>query len=163
MSYFNQYIWYLKEVFLFCLYIFLYLLALSIHSKHKRTQLRTAQNRQRKQKSLLCHLKPDTLPPPPPPLTVDSTSTVEEILPTDPVPELPINDISPPAAPPPGSDRKTRGFRVHIEPRTHTVTRTNKKQKLTVKQEPGEVTEPTPEPSSSSIQPPIKGLFRFCF
>lgn len=65
------------------------------------------------------------------------------------------NDVSPPStiAPPPGSDRKTRGFRVHIEPRTHTVTRTNKKQKITVKQEPIQIKE---EPSSSTDLP-IKG------
>jgi hypothetical protein len=104
-------------------------------------------------------LKPNIIPPPPPP-SIDSIPVVEDILPSDPVSELPIiNDISPPAPPPPpGSDRKTRGFRVHIEPRTHTVTRTNKKQKLTVKQEPIEIKEIIAEPSSS-IEIPIKGLF----
>ena len=69
------------------------------HSKHKRTgvaQLRAAQNRQRKPKSLLGHLK-------------DTPTPVEEA---------------------PGSDRQTRGFRLHIEPRTHTVTRTHRKQKI---------------------------------
>jgi hypothetical protein len=72
------------------------------------------------------------------------------------VEEVPSTDeISPPALPPPpGSDRKTRGFRVHIEPRTHNVTRTNKKQKLTstvkIKQEPVDVSDDTS----------IKGLIR---
>ena len=86
---------------------------------------------------------------------------MEEIPSADPISESPPNDISPPPAPPPpGSDRKTRGFRVHIEPRTHTVTRTNKKQKLTIKQEPKEVQEIIAEPSSS-LEVPVKGLFRF--
>jgi hypothetical protein len=61
------------------------------------------------------------------------------------------NEVSPPA-PPPGSDRKTRGFRVHIEPRTHTVTRTNKKGKcpsiVTIKQELIEIKNSTCEISS---------------
>jgi hypothetical protein len=76
------------------------------------------------------------------------------------------NDISPPSLPPPpGSDRKTRGFRVHIEPRTHNVTRTNKKQKLTstvkIKQELIDLPDNTSiDSSSSTIQIPIKGLFR---
>ena len=59
----------------------------------------------------------------------------------------------------PGSDRQTRGFRVHIERKTHTVTRTNKKQKLTdttetstmnIKQEPIEINNVTCEAFSSS-------------
>ncbi len=84
---------------------------------------------------------------------------MEELPSIDPLPETITNEISPPIPPPPGSDRKTRGFRVHIEPRTHTVTRTNKKQKITIKQEPIEVNEIISEPSSSSIPIPIKGLF----
>ncbi|UJR23902.1 hypothetical protein I4U23_026874 [Adineta vaga] len=119
--------------------------ALSIHSKHKRTQLRTAQNRQRKQKSLLCHFKPNSIPP-----TV-STPVAEEISSIEQTSEQLSNDNSLPILPPPppGSDRKTRGFRVHIEPRTHTVTRTNRKQKLSIKQEPREPKEIKSEPSSS--------------
>ena len=92
---------------------------------------------------------------------MDSTSLVEEIPSIEPISDLANNDVSPPpsaAVPPPGSDRKTRGFRVHIEPRTHTVTRTNKKQKIIVKQEPIQIKE---EPSSST-NIPIKGLtFQF--
>ncbi|CAF3448369.1 unnamed protein product [Rotaria sp. Silwood1] len=99
--------------------------ALSIHSKHKRTQLRIAQNRQRRQKSLLCHLKPNTVP------STVSTDVVEETSSIDQPQETVSNDISSVISSIPGSDRKTRGFRLHIEPRTHTVTRTNKKQKLT--------------------------------
>ncbi len=83
---------------------------------------------------------------------------MEEFPSIDPIPESITNDISPPVPLPAGSDRQTRGFRVHIEPRTHTVTRTNKKQKLTVKQEPIELNEIISEPPSS-IQIPIKGFF----
>jgi len=60
----------------------------------------------------------------------------------------------------PGSDRQTRGFRVHIEPKTHRITRTNKKQKLlntndqtstiNIKQEPIEMNTIISEASSSS-------------
>ena len=55
-----------------------------------------------------------------------------------------LNDDLPQTAasnPLPGSDRQTRGFRVHIEPKTHTVTRTNKKQKtiVNIKQEPVQI------------------------
>jgi hypothetical protein len=59
----------------------------------------------------------------------------------------------------PGSDRQTRGFRFHIEPKTHTITRTNKKQKLietsqistnNIKQEPIELNHLISEASSSS-------------
>lgn len=129
-----------------------------MHSKHKRTQLRAAQNRQRKQKSLLCHLKPNTIP------SDVSASTVEASTPTDGTLETLSNDISSVITPLPGSDRKTRGFRVHIEPRTHTVTRTNKKQKITpsitIKEELIEVNDIKSEPSSS-IEIPIKGLFLF--
>lgn len=106
---------------------------------------------------MLCHLKPTTNPTPTPPssTTTDvSTPVIEELPSMDTI----TNEISPPNPPPPGSDRKTRGFRVHIEPRTHTVTRTNKKQKITIKQEPIEVKEIITEPSSS-IEIPIKGLF----
>ncbi|CAF1183653.1 unnamed protein product [Adineta ricciae] len=123
----------------------------SIHSKHKRTQHRTAQNRQRKQKSLLCLLKPSTV------LSAVSTPVVEVIPSVDTGPsETFSNDNSSPTLRPPplpGSDRKTRGFRVHIEPRTHTVTRTNRKQKLAIKQEPIKVIQPKIEPSSSEPIP----------
>ncbi|CAF2615518.1 unnamed protein product [Rotaria sp. Silwood2] len=129
--------------------------ALSIHSKHKRTQLRVAQNRQRRQKSLLCHLKPNTVSP-----TV-STNAVEDSSSIDCSQETLSNDISSAITPIPGSDRKTRGFRLHIEPRTHTVTRTNKKQKVTstvtIKQELIDHNNIKSEPSSS-IEIPIKEL-----
>ncbi|CAF4128379.1 unnamed protein product [Adineta steineri] len=128
--------------------------ALSIHSKHKRTQLRAAQNRQRKQKSLLCHLKTSTNP------STVSTPAVEESPAIEPSPETLTNDSSSPIPPPPGSDRKTRGFRVHIEPRTHTVTRTNRKQKLTstvtIKQEPMEINDTKIESLPLPVQVPIK-------
>jgi hypothetical protein len=104
---------------------------------------------------LLCHLKN-------PPISSNvSSPVIEELPPT----ETPLvidnsNDISQPTPMPlPGSDRQTRGFRVHIEPKTHTVTRTNKKQKVTntndipiidIKQEPVEVNHITPEVSSST-------------
>ncbi|CAF0809357.1 unnamed protein product [Rotaria sordida] len=131
--------------------------ALSIHSKNKRTQLRVAQNRQRRQKSLLCHLKSNTIPP------AVSTHVVEESSSIDRSQETLSNDISSVITPIPGSDRKTRGFRLHIEPRTHTVTRTNKKQKLTstvtIKQELIDNNNIKSEPSpSSSIEIPIKEL-----
>ena len=142
--------------------VYYLLLAFSTHSKHKRTQLRAAQNRYRKQKSLLGHLK---------------APTTSSSIPSPVVEELPSNESStdiPTAAgintddsshavamPLPGSDRQTRGFRVHIEPKTHTITRTNKKQKLMntndqttttaiVKQEPVEMNHITSESSSSS-------------
>jgi len=63
----------------------------------------------------------------------------------------------------PGSDRQTRGFRVHIEPKTHTITRTKKKKKLIdtndqtptidIKQESIEVNNIISEPSSSTNLP----------
>ncbi|CAF4462189.1 unnamed protein product, partial [Rotaria sp. Silwood2] len=129
--------------------------AFSTHSKHKRPQLRAAQNRYRKQKSLLCHLKntpvPSNVPSP----------VVEELATTEIQPAI-VNttDISPTVAIPlPGCDRQTRGFRFHIERKTHTITRTNKKQKLintddisniNIKQEPIEINNITSEVSSSS-------------
>lgn len=62
----------------------------------------------------------------------------------------------------PVTDRKTRGFRVHIEPRTHTVTRTNKRQKLTsndlIKQEPIDCSNIKTE-SSSTVEIATKGFF----
>jgi len=131
---------------------FCFVLAHSFHSKHKRTQLRTAQNRQRKQKSLLGLLKSNPLPE-----STTNTNT-DESSPT----ELVVDDVSPsstsvPLPPVAGSDRKTRGFRVHIEPRTHTVTRMNKKQKNAIKQEPEEVQDVIPD-SSSSISSTIRGF-----
>ena len=133
-----------------CFFVYLLKLALSIHSKHKRTQ-----NKQRKQKSLLGNLKPNIISTNI--VVVASSTPIIEQLPST---EIIINNISPPNLPPPGSDRKTRGFRVHIEPRTHTVTRTNRKQKITIKQEPIEI-KPIikEEPSSSLIPITIKGWF----
>jgi hypothetical protein len=127
-------------------------LVFSTHSKHKRTHLRAAQNRYRKQKSLLGHLKNVTIPSNISSPVVEESSTIN------------INDASQSIPIPlPGSDRQTRGFRVHIEPKTHTITRTNKKQKLIntnnqistidIKQEPIEVNNIISEASSS-----IKGL-----
>lgn len=81
----------------------------------------------------------------------------EDVLPTVPIPL-------------PGSDRQTRGFRFHIEPKTHTITRTNKKQKLMdtseisaidIKQEPIEnsqlVSEASSSSSSTTTHVPMKG------
>ncbi|CAF1122100.1 unnamed protein product [Rotaria sp. Silwood1] len=129
--------------------------AFSIHSKHKRSQLRAAQNRYRKQKSLLCHLKNTSIPS-------NVSSPIVEELPISEIQPTIINttDILPTISNPlPGSDRQTRGFRVHIERKTHNVTRTNKKQKLIntndkptidIKQEPIEINNVTSELSSSS-------------
>jgi uncharacterized surface protein with fasciclin (FAS1) repeats len=148
------------------------LLAFSTHSKHKRTQLRAAQNRYRKQKSLLCHLKPPTIP-------VDVPSPVVEEFPSNessidiPTTIMNTNDILQPISISlPVSDRQTRGFRVHIEPKTHRITRTNKKQKLinindqistiNIKEEPIEINNITSESSSSSsltTHAPIKGFY----
>ena len=104
-----------------------FLLAFSTHSKHKRTQLRAAQNRYRKQKSLLCHLKNTQV-------SSNISSPIVEELPSIDIQTIIVNntnDVSQSLPIPlPGSDRQTRGFRVHIEPKTHTITRTNKKQKL---------------------------------
>jgi hypothetical protein len=134
-------------------------------------QLRAAQNRQRKQKTLLSHLKTNSITP-----TV--SSPVSEELPSI---EMSTTIIDIPIPPiPPGSDRQTRGFRVHIEPKTHTITRTNKKQKLLnlneistiiVKQEPIDISNIVSElssSSSSSATVPIQGLTEkrkcsFCF
>ena len=140
--------------------------AFSTHSKHKRTgvaQLRAAHNRQRKQKSLLGHLKTNV-----------DISTVSSPV-TEELPSLATDtqaDVSPTtgtAADIPlvpllaGSDRQTRGFRVHIEPRTHTITRTNKKSKsansnatiVEIKREPIE-NQPVPAatPAASSTFSP---------
>ncbi len=133
-------------------FVFVYCLAYSTHSKHKRHHLRAAQNRYRKQKSLLGHLKgPTTSSNVPSPvieeLPTNEFSTDSQTTTTT---EINSNDLSQSAPIPlPGSDRQTRGFRVHIEPKTHTVTRTNKRQKLihineqkkakNVKQEPVEI------------------------
>ncbi|CAF2026421.1 unnamed protein product [Rotaria magnacalcarata] len=142
-------------------YILINTFALSIHSKHKRTQLRAGQNRQRKQKSLLCHLKPNPIIPTVP--IVPTNVLVNESSSIDQSKEILSNDISSVITPIPGSDRKTRGFRLHIEPRTHTVTRTNKKQKLTstvtIKQEPVDNNNIKIE-LSPSITIPIKELKR---
>lgn len=136
-------------------YFLIFFIAFSTHSKPKRPQLRAAQNRYRKQKSLLCHLKPV-------PVTSDVPSPVIEELPST---EIQSTHVSANEASPsiqvslPGCDRQTRGFRVHIERKTHTVTRTNKKQKLpdtnepstiNVKQEPIEISNVISEASSSS-------------
>lgn len=130
-------------------------LAFSTHSKHKRTQLRAAQNRYRKQKSLLGHLKsatpsnissPIVEEPPSNEMSIDNqvtTTTTETVLNND-LSQTSSNNL-------PGSDRQTRGFRVHIEPKTHTVTRTNKKQKssVNIKQEPVVIKIEPSEPSSN--------------
>ncbi|CAM4749184.1 unnamed protein product [Rotaria magnacalcarata] len=130
--------------------------AFSSHSKPKRPQLRAAQSRYRKQKSLLCHLK-NTLE------ASNVSSPVVEELPSIELQTTATNtsDISPSVPVSlPGCDRQTRGFRVHIERKTHTVTRTNRKQKLVnneeissinVKQEPIEINNMTSEASSSSL------------
>ena len=139
-------------------------LAHSTHSKHKRPQLRAAQNRYRKQKSLLGHLKgPTTSSNVPSPvieeLPTNEFSTDSQTTTTN---EINSTDLSQPAPIPlPGSDRQTRGFRVHIEPKTHTVTRTNKKQKSThtneqkaaknIKQEPVEINNNKNTSESSSF------------
>ncbi|UJR24893.1 hypothetical protein I4U23_006260 [Adineta vaga] len=96
--------------------------AFSIHSKHKRSQFRAAQNRYRKQKSLLCHLKNTTI-------SSNVSSPVVEESPSIEMSSTTITSTHDPL-PLPGSDRQTRGFRVHIEPKTHTITRTNRKQKV---------------------------------
>lgn len=127
-------------------------LAFSTHSKHKRTQLRAAQNRYRKQKSLLGHLKsatPSNLASPiveEPPTNEMSMDTQTTTISND---DLPQTITSHPL---PGSDRQTRGFRVHIEPKTHTVTRTNKKQKtiVNIKQEPVQIETKTIQSSKRS-------------
>ena len=87
-----------------------------------------------------------------------SSPVVEEAPPIDASTTLPtqISDT----LPLPGSDRQTRGFRVYIEPKTHTITRTNKKQKVIetsesptasdIKQEPVEINHGVSETSSSS-------------
>jgi hypothetical protein len=147
--------------------LFSFLIAFSTHSKHKRTQLRAAQNRYRKQKSLLCHLKT---------LTTSSNvlSPVVEELPSTDIETIIVNtnDVLPSVPIPlPGSDRQTRGFRFHIEPKTHTITRTNKKQKLidtsqistsNIKQEPIElnhfISEASSSSSSTTTHVSIKGL-----
>lgn len=119
-------------------------LAFSTHSKHKRTQLRAAQNRYRKQKFLLGHLKSAT----------PSSPTVEEPVANEMTTNLSNDDLPQTTTtnnPLPGSDRQTRGFRVHIEPKTHTVTRTNKKQKI--KQEPVQIETKIVEPSKRSRNP----------
>ncbi len=101
---------------------------------------------------MLGHLKNVTIPSNISSPVVEESSTIN------------INDASQSIPIPlPGSDRQTRGFRVHIEPKTHTITRTNKKQKLIntnnqistidIKQEPIEVNNIISEASSS-----IKGL-----
>lgn len=75
------------------------------------------------------------------------------------------------------NQRQTRGFRVHIDTKTHRVTRTNKKIKLEndqtidmqIKQEPIEMNNIISEISSSSssssstTQAPIRGLVSFLF
>ncbi|CAF1510884.1 unnamed protein product [Rotaria sordida] len=142
--------------------------AFSTHSKHKRSQLRAAQNRYRKQKSLLCHLKNTSI-------TSNISSPVVEELPTTDIQTTIINtnDILPTIPIPlPGCDRQTRGFRFHIERKTHTITRTNKKQKLintndtstiNIKQEPIEINNITSEVvSSSSTNHSIKESKRSC-
>ncbi|CAF1010355.1 unnamed protein product [Adineta ricciae] len=126
--------------------------AFSIISKNKRGQLRAAQNRFRRQKSLLCHLKTTTSS------SNVSSPVVEEAPPIDASTTMPIQTSD--TLPLPGSDRQTRGFRVYIEPKTHTITRTNKKQKVIeksesstandIKQEPVEVNHGVSETSSSS-------------
>ncbi len=63
--------------------------------------------------------------PPPPPSDSTTPVAVEEVSPTEQI----TNDLSPPILPPPGSDRKTRGFSCSYRPRTHNITRTNRKQK----------------------------------
>lgn len=78
---------------------------------------------------------------------VTTTTTTEIVLNND-LSQISSNNL-------PGSDRQTRGFRVHIEPKTHTVTRMNKKQKISVniKQEHVEI---KVEPSSNPTKEPIK-------
>ena len=143
---------------MFCLSVIICKLALSTHSKHKRTQLRNAQNRQRKQKSLLCHLKTNTkLESVPIPIVKESSSTYRSSK------ALSNNNSSVAAAALPTSNRTTRGFRVHIEPRTHTVTRTSKKEKLSstiaVKQELTDHQNIKKE-SSPPIEIPIQGFLQ---
>ncbi len=86
--------------------------------------------------------------------------------------EINSNDLSQSAPIPlPGSDRQTRGFRVHIEPKTHTVTRTNKRQKLihineqtsnkNIKQEPVEINNNNNNTSESSLLTTHQGLFYY--
>ncbi|CAF1155621.1 unnamed protein product [Adineta steineri] len=125
----------------------------STHSKHKRTQLRVAQNRYRKQKSLLCHLKSKTIS------TSVPSPTIEQL----PLTEIAnTNDVLPITTVPvsyPGSDRQTRGFRFHIERKTHKITRTNKKPEvINNEQEPIETNHLISEASSSSssTHAPIK-------
>ena len=135
--------------------------AFSTHSKHKRTQLRAAQNRYRKQKSLLGHLKsatpssnissPLVEEPPSNEMSMDSqtaTTATTEIVSNNDLSQTTSNLL-------PGSDRQTRGFRVHIEKKTHTITRTNRKQKssMNIKQEP---VENNPKTSESSASTPTK-------
>ena len=136
--------------------------AFSTHSKHKRTQLRAAQNRYRKQKSLLGHLKSATPssnissplieePPSNEMLVNHQTTTTTETPPDNDLPQTTSNLL-------PRSDQPTRGFRVHVEPKTHTVTRTNKRQKssMNIKEEPVEVNVKPSESSPTSSKESTK-------
>ena len=100
-----------------------------------------------------------------------SSPVVEEAPPIDAPMTMPTQTSD--TLPLPGSDRQTRGFRVYIEPKTHTITRTNKKQKVIeksesstasdIKQEPVEINHGVSETSSSSTSsttnpaPPVQG------